>query len=185
MNALKKILFVALTSVFVICLTACKTSNLLDISTYCKNTINYELADDKKTEGKFDLSKINNSTCDLNQYSKIQITTNRDWTYGLEIERIEFDIILSIPADVDIDITLSNLENGPHLNEEKNTFYYHKTLSINKESTPVKLDINDIFSDEDSVLSIEINKSCYASNPNLKIAIRNLKMYGQHTPVNY
>lgn len=185
MNALKKILFVMLASVFTISLAACKTSNLLDISTYCRDTINYELADNKKTEGKFELAKINNANCDFNQYSKIQITTNRDWTYGLEIERIEFDIILSAPADIDIDVTLSNLENGPHLNEEKNTYYYHKTLSINKESTPVKLDINDIFNDQDSVLSIEIDKSCYTTNPDLKIAIGNLKMYGQHTPVNY
>lgn len=171
--------------VFPTALTACDADNSLILTTYCRNTVNYELNDSNKTEGKFELAKIIDSSCDPNQYTKIQITTHRDWTYGLKIERIEFDIILSTPADVDIDITVSNLENGPHLDEEKNTYYYHKTLSINKESTTAKLDINDTFNDKDSVISIEINKSCYTTNSDLKIAIGNLKMFGQHTPANY
>ena len=186
MKAIKQILGAAIALVFALSFTACKMNNdPIDLTTYCRQTVNYQLADDKKTEGTFDLSKINNSICDPNKYSKIQITTNKDWTYGLEIDRIEFDIILSTTADIDIDITVSNLENGPHLNENQNTYYYHKTISINKESTTIKLDINDIFNNKDSTISIEIDKSCYSSNENLTIAIGNLKMYGQHTPANY
>lgn len=184
MKALKKSLLLFVLCIFVINFTACTKDNSLDLTVYLKDTVNYEIAENN-TENSFSLSEIINSSSELKQYSRIQINTKKDWTYGLELERIEFDIILSTPADVDIDITISNLENGEHFNESQNTYYYHKTLSINKENTTVKLDINDTFTKKGSVISLEINNSCYSSNKELKIGIANLKMYGQHTEANY
>ena len=185
MRTIKKLLCSILFLSFAFNLIACEKNNTLDLTVYLKDTVNYQLGNDNPTEGKFSLSDIINSSSELKQYSRIQITTKKDWTYGLELERIEFDIILSMPADIDIDITLSNLENGAHFNESQNTYYFQKTLSINKENTSIKLDINDIFTKKDSCLSIEINDSCYKSNGELKIGIANLKMYGQHTEARY
>jgi len=185
MKTLQKILCCLLLSIFVCGLTACEKDNLLDATVYLKDTVNYELNEKKKTEGTFELSNIINQNSELKNYKRIQITTKKDWTYGLEIEKIEFDILLSMPVDVDLEITVSNLENGENFNESQNTYYYHKTLSINKECTNVKLDINDIFNKKDAVISLEINESCYTSTPELKIGIGNFKMYGQHTPANY
>lgn len=185
MKTLSKILCAIFIVASTFALTACEKSNMLDVSVYCQDSIKYELNDKKKTEGKFDLSSVINSNSDLNNYTRIQITTKQDWTYGLELERVEFDLLLSESADVDIDITVSNLENGDHFNESKNTYYYKKTISINNQNTTVKLDINDIVNGAESVISLEIDKACYTSHPDLKIGIGNLKMYGQHTPVNY
>ena len=185
MNVLKKFILTALLGVFCFSFIACAKNNSLDASVYLKDTVNYETGSSAIVEGKFKLDKIINGSSESMQYSKIQISTKKDWTYGLEIERIEFDVLLTQTADVDIDITVSNLENGPHFNEDQNTYYYQKTLSINKQNTTVKLDINDIFNNKGSIISIEINKSCYTSHPDLKIAIGNFKMYGKHTQVNY
>jgi len=187
MKTLQKVLCCLILCIFAINLTACETDNTLDLTAYFKDSIKYELADNNNTEGDFELSKIINSSSDLNKYTRIEITSKQDWTYGLEIERIEFDVLLSIPADVDIEITITNLENGEHLNEVDNTFFYSKTLSINKENTSVKLDINDVFTKKASVIELKINKSCYQgeANKDLKIGVANLKMYGQHKEAHY
>lgn len=185
MNMLKKITLAFLLCIFSFNLIACEKNNKLDVSVYCKEDIAYDLNGTSSVEGKFKLDRIINGTSDSLKYSKIQISTKKDWTYGLEIDRIEFDILLSTPADVDIDVTVSNLENGPHFNEDQNTYYYQKTLSINKQNTTIKLDIDDVFNSKSSIISIEINKACYSSHPDLTIAIGNFKMFGQHNEVNY
>lgn len=185
MNMLKKLTLAILLCIFSFSLIACEKNNELDVSVYCIEDIAYDLNGTSSIEGKFKLDRIINGTSDSLKYSKMQISTKKDWTYGLEIERIEFDVLLSTPADVDIDVTVSNLENGPHFNEDQNTYYYQKTLSINKQNTTIKLDIDDVFNNKSSIISIEINKACYSSHPDLTIAIGNFKMFGQHNEVNY
>ena len=131
------------------------------------------------------MADVTGNNCPQNNYNKIQITTNKSWTFGLNIKKVTFDIVLSEPASMDIDLTISNLENAENYNKDKDTYYYHKTLTITKQTTSVTLEINDTFTDKESVFSFEVVESCYTSYPNLKFSINNFKIYGEHTEANY
>lgn len=119
------------------------------------------------------------------QYSVIQLTTNKSWTYGLTVETVEFDVYLSSAHSVDMDITISALENAQNYNSSQDIFFYHKTLSFNEEYTHVTLEINDIFVNKEGTFSLEFDTSCYTANPELKISVNNFKMKGFHQETNY
>lgn len=163
---------------------ACDSSNELNVTTYCQPAPLYKL-NGSDTSNALALSDLTGDTCPLNSYSVIQINTNRSWTYGLTVEKISFDIILSEASNIDIDITISNLENGANYNETADTYFFHKTLSITQPTTSITLDINDTFINKDATFSFEVVKSAYSSNSNMKLAIRNFKMFGEHKEANY
>lgn len=171
---------------FSLILAGCNNSNQLDVSVYCKSDVNYSLYNTDNSET-LNLSDIISSTCTPNKYDVIQITTNKDWTYGLTLEKIQFDIVLSQTANVDLDITITNLENAENIKtiNKVDTRYYHKTIAVNQEQSTITLDINDVFINVDSIISIEIVDSCYKTNNDLTISIGNFKMFGEHTPANY
>lgn len=162
----------------------CTKTNLLDAQIYCKSNINYKLNGAKDSESG-QLSELIGNTFASKAYSTIQITTDKNWTYGLTLEKIEFDIILSENANVDIDVTISNLENGENYNSSQDTYFYHKTLSISQETTSITLAINDVFINKDAVISLEVVESCYTAHPNLTFSLSNFKMYGEHKNTNY
>lgn len=162
----------------------CSKSNLLDAQIYCKADVNYKLYGAKDSETA-NMSDFIGTSLPQKAYSTIQITTDKTWTYGLTLEKIEFDILLSESANMDIDITISNLENGENYNQTQDTYFYHKTLSITQETTSITLAINDIFINKDATISIEVVESCYSTHPNLTFNISNFKMYGKHENTNY
>ena len=161
----------------------CDTSNKLDASVYCKPQVSYKLHGSTESQT-MELVNLIDSTCEMNKYSVVQITTDKTWTYGLELETIKFNVLMSVSENVDIDVTISNLESGENYNSTQDTYFYHKSLSINKEDTTITLDINDIFINKDSVISIEVVNSCY-NNTDLKLAFGNFELYGQHPEINY
>ena len=179
-------IFALFSLIFSVVLVGCSKSNQLDVAVYCKNEVNYTLYNSKDSQ-QLNLSDITTSTCTPNKYSVIQITTNKDWTYGLTIEKIQFELVLSELVNVDLDITITNLENAENIKtiDKVDTRYFHKTIAVNQTNSTITLDINDVFINKDSTISIEVVKSCYENNPNLNISIGNLKMFGQHTPTNY
>ena len=79
MKTLKGILYSFIAVVFSLALTGCNKNNMLDITVYCQDKVKYELNDKKRTEGDFSLTKLNNGASDLNNYTRIQITTKKDW----------------------------------------------------------------------------------------------------------
>ena len=164
--------------------SACQKETPLNLSVYCYPTATYTLNGSETATG-INVSDLVADTCPQNSYSKIQITTSRSWTYGLTLKKVSFDVILSEPANMDIDLTISNLENGQNYNSTKDTYFYHKTLNIGKEHTSVTLDINDTFINKDAVFSFEVVTSCYTDHPNLKFSIANLKMFGEHQQTQY
>lgn len=185
MKALKSLALALLMMISAFSFVGCKETELpLNLSAYCQSDVAYQL-NGSKDSANLKLSDVENDTCPLNNYTVIQIKTKRAWSYGLTLKKITFDIILSEPQSVDIDLTISNLKNGENYNETADTHFYSNTLAIAKESTTVTLDINDEFIDKDATFSFEVDKSCYNTSPNLKIAIRNFRMYGEHQETNY
>lgn len=184
MKHLKKIICTALVLVLGLTLVACSKDNNLDLSLYLTQKAYYKLngstASVEATRDNYISSEV-----DYKNYSVIQLTTDKNWTYGLTLETVEFDVYLSEEAIVDIDITISNLENAANHNKDQDTFYYHKTLSFNSVETHVKLDINDVFINKASTISLEVNTSCYTEHPTLKLSVNNFKMSGFHKPSNY
>ena len=168
----------------IITFTGCKESNQLDTQIYCKTEIGYSLHKDKESYTA-ELTDIIGSSLLSQNYDTIQITTNKSWSYGLVLEKIEFDVILSEPANVDMDITISNLEHGENYNSTKDTYFFHKTISVNKDNTHVSLIVNDNFINKDAVISIEVVDSCYTATPTLTFSIGNFKMFGEHEQTNY
>lgn len=184
MKHLKKILTLLLILVAPLYFSACKESSSLDSNLYLKQIAYYKV--NGSTTSKEQLtSSFTSGEENFQNYSVIQLNTNKDWTYGLTLEKIEFDMLLSEEANVDIEITISNLENGANYNQTQDTYYYHKTLSFNAVKTHVKLDINDIFINKDATISLEVVTSCYESNPNLTLSLNNFKMFGFHEKTNY
>lgn len=169
---------------FGVVLTGCEKSTELDALTYLKPEVSYKLYK-SEASSTFKTESIINATSEAMAYDTIQINTNKTWTYGLTLQTIKFDVALSEPANMDIDITVSNLENGENYNKTQDTFFYHKTVTVSQESSTVTLEINDVFIDKDATISLEIVDSCYTSFPNLKVAIGNFKMFGYHTENNY
>ena len=165
--------------IFSLLVVSCSKTNNLDLATYFKPSVNYKLYKTKDSNVA-DINDFISDTPILNSYTIIQFTSNKNWTYGLNLETVAFDITLSEAANMDIDITISNLENGENYNKTENTYFYHKTLSINQINTNVKLEINDIIINKECVISLEVVDSCYDSNPNLKFALTNLQITGQH-----
>ena len=164
--------------------TGCEKENKLDAQIYCHSDINYKLHNSSEALTA-NISDIIGNELTAQAYETIQINTNKAWTYGLQLNKVKFDVLLSIPANVDIDITISNLENGENYNSTQDTYFYHKTLSFNKECTSVSLDIYDIFINKDATISLEVVKSCYEATPELKISIANFQLYGEHPKTNY
>lgn len=184
MKRLQVILLAFLFIISALTLTACKKEESLDLSVYCNSTVSYKVYKDNNTNT-MSLTDITSTSCPQKNYSVVQLSTNRTWSYGLTLNKVKFDIILSEPASMDIDLTISNLENGEQYNSTADTFFYHKTLTIGKEETTVELEINDTFINKDAVFSFEVVESCYTSFPNLKFSIVNFKLYGEHKPTNY
>lgn len=184
MKLLYSLSAVIITVLSVFTFTGCKEGNLLDTQIYCKPEIGYTVIGDKDSYSA-NLSDITGTTLMSQNYDTIQITTNKSWTYGLILEKIEFDVILSEATNVDMDITISNLEHGENYNSTKDTYFFHKTISVNKDNTSVSLEVNDNFINKDAVISIEVVDSCYSTNPNLTFSIGNFKMYGGHEQTNY
>lgn len=184
MKLLKLFTAISLSIISVFAFVGCSKSNQLDAQIYCKADVNYKLygATDSDVAN---MSDLIGTSLPQKAYSTIQITTDKTWTYGLTLEKIEFGILLSENANMDIDITISNLENGDNYNQTKDTYFYHKTLSITQETTSITLAIDDIFINKDATISIEVVESCYTAHPNLTFSISNFKMYGKHENTNY
>jgi len=171
--------------IFSVCIVAgCSKENALDVNIYCRPEVNYKLYNSKDSSPG-NISDVIGTTLAPQAYETFQITTNKTWTYGLVLEKVEFDIILSKAVNVDIDLTISNLENGENYNSTQDTYFYHKTLSFNQETTTVTLEINDTFINKDAVFSFEVVESCYSANPDLTISIANFKLFGEHAQTNY
>ena len=184
MKALYTLSAIIITFLSLITFTGCEESNLLDTQIYCKPEIGYTL-NNNKDSFTASLSDITGTSLLSQNYDKIQITTYKSWTYGLVLEKIEFDVILSDSTNVDIDVTISNLEHGENHNSTTDTYFFQKTISLNKDSTHVSLIVNDNFVNKDAVISIEVVESCYSANPDLKLSIGNFKMFGEHEQTNY
>lgn len=165
-------------------LTGCKSTNELDLSKYCQATVHYKL-NGAESSNALTLGELTGDSCPMQAYKTIQINTNRAWTYGLSLSKVTFDILMEGADNIDIDITISNLENGQNYNQTADTYFYHKTLPISNSVTSITLDVFDTFINKDATISIEIGDSAYNSNSPLKLAIRNFKMFGEHTPTNY
>lgn len=184
MKTLKRLLCFAFALIPAIICGACSQKNNLDLALYLSPVSYYKLNGSKDSiEGTRD-SFISEET-NFQSYSVVQFNTDKNWTYGLTLETLEFDVYLNQVANVDIDITISALENAENYNSSQDEFFYHKTLSFNSEMTHVKLDINDVFVNKTSTISLEIDTSCYNANPELKISINGLVMSGYHEETNY
>lgn len=183
-KTIKQILSIASVLIFGLIVVGCSEKNTLDLRTYFKTSVTYKV-NNSKDSGTMDLDYLISDEPTMDCYTVIQISSNKNWTYGLTLEKFEFDVIMSEVANLDIDLTISNLQNAENYNKTTEENYYHKTLSFNKLETHVTLDINDIIQNKASVLSFEVVDSCYKTNPNLTFAITNLKMSGYHQEANY
>lgn len=163
---------------------SCSNKNTLDLRVYFNNSITYKV-NNSKDSGTMDIGYFINNEPTMDCYTVIQFTSNKNWTYGLTLQTIEFDLIMSEVANLDMDLTISNLENAENYNKTTDEKYYHKTLSFNKLNTHVTLDINDIMGAKESVFSFEVVESVYKTNPNLKFSIVNLTINGFHQESNY
>ena len=184
MKSLKIFLTLLITCFSIFTFAGCQKSNPLDAAVYCLPEISYKTYGDKDSYTANLADIIGNNLLPQN-YDTIQITTNKSWTYGMILEMVEFDVILSSEANMDIDITISHLEHGENYNATSDTYYFYKTVSITKETTKVSLVINDNFINKDATISIEVVDSCYTANPNLTFTIANFKMFGHHEATNY
>lgn len=165
-------------------ISACSKTNELDLEVYFKKDVVYKVYN-AKDSGSMHIGYLTTDKPTMDCYTVIQLTSNKDWTYGLSLEKIEFSVFLSEEANVDIDITISNLEHGENYNKTADEYFYHTTISLNKTETKVKLDINDTIINKECVISFEIVQSCYKTNPNLKLSINNLKLIAKHHESNY
>ena len=132
MKLLKLLSAIIISCCTIIVFSGCEKNNLLDTTIYCLPEISYKTFGDKDSYTA-NLSEITSNTLLPQNYDTIQITTNKSWTYGLVLEKIEFDVILSSIANMDIDVTISHLEHGENHNATSDTYYFHKTITINKE----------------------------------------------------
>lgn len=184
MLVLKKTLPIILC--FITCFTfcACKQDTKLDLSTYCHQKVAYALYNSSAAQ-EIELEELTSPDGNYNQYRVIKINTDKTWTYGLFVEKIEFDVKMSEDIYFDLDITITNLEHAENLRRNDDTKYYYKTLSINPDNSHVKLDINDTLINADCEISIEVVTSCYEENPNFTFAIANFAIFGYHEQTNY
>lgn len=184
MKAIKQIFFILSALVFSLIVTACSENKTLDLRVYFNSSVKYKVNNSKDT-GSMDIGYFITDEPTMDCYTVIQFTSNKSWTYGLTLQTIEFDLTMSEVANMDIDITISNLENAENYNKTTEEKYYHKTLSFNKLNTHVALDINDIIENKECVISLEVVQSCYKTNPNLTFSINNLTITGFHEVSNY
>ena len=184
MKTFKKTLACIIALLFCTIISACSNSKEINLEVYFKTDVVYKV-NNAKDSGSMHIGYLTTDKPTMDCYTVIQLTSNKDWTYGLNLEKVEFVVFLSEEANVDIDITISNLENGENYNKTEDTYFYHTTISLNKTETKVKLDINDTIINKECVISFEIVQSCYKTNPNLTLSINSLKLIGEHKELNY
>ena len=165
--------------------TACGAEKPLDANVYFNEDVNFlKMGSDES--GSVKLINVVNASMPQDQYTTIQINTLKDWTYGLTIEKICFDFVMSKVTELDFDITVSYLNKGTDYDKDKGMYFYKQSVTANKKVTRVELNINDIFTNNESTISIEIsNRTVYENNPKLKVCIQNFKAYGKHEESKY
>lgn len=189
-NIIKRTVLFLLIIFSFVSFTACEktdTNNYIDLSTYLSDKANVNYFSENKPTILKTSNFISEEIYSLADYKYTTFKTNKEWTYGLTIESIEFEIFSNIGCTIDFTLTITNLKNAQ----------YNTTLGINVltqqfelsaiKDTAVKktLIINDMFLNADAEISLLVDSSTFVRNKSLKYCIKNLKISGYHTQPQY
>jgi len=185
---LKKLTLILLSCILLcstILLAGCKKEDaFIALDRYLDSKVEYQLLNDSETYFVQLDTTLNQEDFSSKQYKYIKFTTKKDYSFGLTLHYITFDIISSQDTEFQFVVDITALKNQK-VNPTYGAKTFSKTVLINNlkanEVQHIKIEVEDEF--ENAIAQIIINNDSiynFSNNSNLKIGIYNLAICAEH-----
>ena len=164
----------------------CSDKNAINMGVYFNSEVNASVYKTSTTSQKLALSTLTgNNPYEADKYLQYVLTSNKDYFYGMYVEKITFYIYSTAEQEVEFDITLTGTQNGKENN-------YSSTLDFILTQQPcalkayssvkITVEVNDkiTLSSADSKLTIKLSDPVDVKDNDFKYCIYNLQVYGYH-----
>jgi len=165
--------------------TGCEKKDVfITLDRYLDSKVEYQLINDSEVYFVQLSDAIDDADIVNRQYKYVKFTTKKDYSFGLTLHYITFDIVSTADTEFQFKVDITALKNQ---NENKNYNYaktFSKTILHNlkaNETAHIKIEVEDEF--ENDIAQIIISNDSiinFINNTNLKIGIFNLAICAEH-----
>ena len=178
-----KIFAVLFCFVSIFCTACSKKDSFIDISTYFDDIVEYNTFS-SATNFNFQLDSMKEfNENKLAQYKTLKLTTMKDYSFGLTVHYLTFDVYSTETEQIELIIDITNMKNATY-----NTVYSAKTFSKavpltvkQNDCVSVKVEIEDEWQEGISKIIFNNNSAeKFITNNNLKICFSNIQICAEH-----